>query len=242
MNKDYFNKRRSGIPKERSHSTRSMAPDSYLILTEGTKTEPGYFDGMRQYIDDKYAKGQIDIRPVINCEGKGCGTGRLLEEAEKCIARGNKEYQHVWLVFDRDNFPDFDEAICKAKSKGYGVAWSNVCFELWLCLHRNYYDAAASTSDWSSRLNNIMGADLSSPNAQKTHEANKLFPVLSVNGGLQRAVKNARKLDQVYNDHMPPSQRNPCTKVYELILELKPYLAELLPEEQDKVDKSHTEP
>lgn len=234
MNRDYFNKRRSGIPKERSHSTRPMAPDSYLILTEGTKTEPRYFDGIRKYIDDRYAKGQIAIRPVINCEGKGCGTGRLLEEAEKCIAKGNKEYQHVWLVFDRDNFPDFDEAIYKAKSKGYGVAWSNVCFELWLCLHRNYYNAEASANDWSSRLDGITGMN----HAHKTDEAIKLFPILSANGGLQRAVKNARKLDQAYNDQISPSRRNPCTKVYELILELKPYLAELLPDEQDTTDQS----
>lgn len=237
MSRDYFNKHRSGIPKERSHSTRQTAPDSYLIVMEGERTEPGYFEGIKRYIDNKYTKGQISIRPVINCEGKGCGTGKLLKEAEKCVSRGNKEYQHVWLVFDYDNFRDFDDTIRKATKKGYRVAWSNMCFELWLCLHRNYYNTKASANDWSSRLDAITGMN----HAHKTEEAIKLFPMLSANGGLQKAVKNARKLDQAYNDHIPPSQQNPCTKVYELILELKPYLAELLPEEQDTEDKSHAE-
>ncbi|WP_125116788.1 RloB family protein [Agathobaculum sp. Marseille-P7918] len=227
MSRTFFEKRKSGIPRERAHNFRSSAPDSFLILTEGTKTEPGYFNGIKQYIEQKFKQGQIEIRPAICCEGAGCSTGRLLEEAEKYVSRGNKVYQHVWLVFDRDNFVDFDDAICRAEAKGYRIAWSNVCFELWLCLHHNYYDAGALAHEWSSRVNAITGLD----HAHKTDEAIKLFPMLSANGGLQKAVKNARKLDKQYDESLLPSQRNPCTKVYELILELKPYLEELLPDE-----------
>ncbi len=230
MSRTFFDNRRR-VPSKRKHDYRDTDPDSYLILTEGTQTEPGYFNGLKKYIDDMVNRGQLAIRPVIDCKGEGRGTSRLLQIAERYVDRGRRNYQHVWLVFDRDNFTDFDVAIECAKEKGYGVAWSNACFEVWLCLHRQYYETEAVPDEWSIRLRNAMRSELSAKNAQKTDEAQNLFPLLSADGGLQKAVKNARKLDETYEDYVRPSQRNPCTKVYELILELKPYLKELLPEE-----------
>ena len=44
-------------------------------------------------------------------------------------------YQNVWIVFDKDDFDDFDQAIQEAINRGYNVAWSNQSFEYWLYLH-----------------------------------------------------------------------------------------------------------
>ena len=49
-------------------------------------------------------------------------------------------YSQVWVVFDKDDFDDFDEAVALAEKYGFKVAWSNQSFEYWLYLHFNYSD------------------------------------------------------------------------------------------------------
>lgn len=46
----------------------------------------------------------------------------------------------VWAVFDRDDYPSFNEAVRYCKGNGVQVARSNPCFELWLILHDADYD------------------------------------------------------------------------------------------------------
>ena len=43
------------------------------------------------------------------------------------------------MVFDKDDYPDFDEAIELAKKNGFEVAYSNQAFELWFLLHFKKY-------------------------------------------------------------------------------------------------------
>ena len=71
--------------------------------------------------------GRIDIveTPVIDIYGKGCGTGELIETTEQLVKDSKVLYQNVRIVFDKDDFEDFDEAICLGKEKGYQIGWSN---------------------------------------------------------------------------------------------------------------------
>ena len=46
----------------------------------------------------------------------------------------------VWVVFDRDDFDDFDQAVQEGVERGYQIAWSNQSFEYWLYLHFHYSD------------------------------------------------------------------------------------------------------
>jgi hypothetical protein len=56
---------------------------------------------------------------------------KLIEEAQKLIALSS-EYQEAWLVFDKDDFKDFDQLIKAANDAGLKTGWSNPCFEIWL--------------------------------------------------------------------------------------------------------------
>ena len=51
-----------------------------------------------------------------------------------------EENDEVWAVFDRDEHPNFDDAVSLCQTNGIGVARSNPCFELWLILHERDYD------------------------------------------------------------------------------------------------------
>jgi len=48
---------------------------------------------------------------------------------------GNRAKHHVWVVFDRDEHRDIDEAMRKAHKNGIEVAFSTPSFDLWLLLH-----------------------------------------------------------------------------------------------------------
>ena len=147
---DLFKKRREER-KRRKHAYRPVNTNSFLIVTEGERTELLYFRGIQKKIKEKM-DGRID---VIDIYGEGCGTGKLIEVTERIVKEAKILYQNVWVVFDKDDFDDFDEAICLGKEKGYQIAWSNQSFEYWLYLHFNYSDSALHRYDWNKKLSEI---------------------------------------------------------------------------------------
>ena len=137
---EIFKKRRAKL-EERKKELKTPTPNSFLIVSEGTKTEPLYFDGLAKYINEKYGNG-IDVeKPLIDTCGEGKCTVSLVEETSKIVSRSKTMYSQVWVVFDKDDFGDFDEAIELAEKSGYHVGWSNQSFEYWIFLHFNYSDA-----------------------------------------------------------------------------------------------------
>lgn len=139
---DLFKKRREDR-KKRRYEYKTPKANSFLIVTEGKRTEPLYFKGMRKLIQEKIG-GRLDVieAPVIDIQGEGCSTGKLIEITEQIVKEAKIIYQNVWVVFDKDDFGDFNQAIKQGIDKGYKVAWSNQSFEYWLYLHF-YYTASA---------------------------------------------------------------------------------------------------
>ena len=56
--------------KDRLKSKR-LAPANYLIVCEGTQTEPNYFNGLKKKINEKYGS-KVDVL-IPNIEIKGTG-------------------------------------------------------------------------------------------------------------------------------------------------------------------------
>ena len=144
-----------------------------LIVCEGEKTEPNYFRafGVTQ-----------------NIYGEGLETIRVVEEAE----RKNRDlgpFDQVWCVFDRDSFPPdhFDNAIRKAESLGFRVAYSNEAFELWYLLHFEYLHSALSRNQYVDKLSKHLG---------KSYKKGDVFiyGLLVEKGNESGAIKKAQKL------------------------------------------------
>ncbi len=124
--------------KKKRNKTKLIAPERHLILCEGTKTEPNYFQEIKQRINNNY-------RERINIEIIPSGKGRLklLEQAKKIIKNSLQDYQHIWLVYDKDDFneDDFDNTVYKIDDLNkeseikYHALWSNQCIEVWFLLH-----------------------------------------------------------------------------------------------------------
>jgi hypothetical protein len=191
-----------------------------LIVTEGEKTEPLYFECF-----------PIRTTKVTRIIGTGRNTDSLVRETDKELEKAKKWYFReygiglkdndivVWCVFDKDSFraDQFDNAIESARAKGYHIAYSNEAFELWYLLHYAYYNTA-TTRDQFKRL---LTGYLTWPYSKNDP---KMYQVLKHRQA--DAIRNARNLLALYDPHHP-SRDNPSTTVFELVEYLNQFIKDV---------------
>ena len=223
---DLFKKRREER-KQRKHEYKPPKANSFLIVTEGKCTEPLYFKGIQKLIKEKIG-GEIDVveAPVIDIHGEGCATGKLVEIAERLVKEAKIIYQNVWVVFDKDDFDDFDQAIKEGTNKGYKIAWSNQSFEYWLYLHFFYSDSALHRDVWNEKLDEIFEQyNLGDGSYQKNYE--DIYHMVNSFDGVNAAIKNAKRRMAEFREEIDkPSEYDPGTTVYKLVEDLRVYLDE----------------
>ena len=89
LNKNWMKRRRDKPIK--------IQPEYHRIVTEGTKTEPLYFQAIRDIINQKYRdRIQLDVF------GEGDNTLSLFERAKQLVTKSANGYSHVWVVYDSD--------------------------------------------------------------------------------------------------------------------------------------------
>lgn len=212
---------RSGKREGRS---RMVQMTRHLVVSEGKETEPRYFEGVRA------ALGAANERKVaIVVKGTGKHTLDLLDFAVEHCRYAPETFDHVWLVYDKDDFPasDFDamERKCDELSDGsrtFHALWSNPCFELWLLLHFRYTTAHMSASDCQHALAQEMSRDLG---IEYRKNLDGLFEV--VDGKRGEALRRVGRLVTYHRGlgNVKPSAQNPATKVGEIFDVIGPYLA-----------------
>jgi RloB-like protein len=191
----------------------------FLIVCEGVKTEPNYFEAIKNTLP-------IGVIRFIDIEGEGKNTLTLIEETVKIREReailNGKEYDQTWAVFDRDSFPEqnFNNAINKGEGLKNKVncAWTNEAFELWYLLHIEFVNVPMSREDYKPRIENWL--------TQKTGTEFKdaknrpdMYSILKEFGNEKQAILWAEQLEKNYDD-FEFSKHNPCTKVHKLVAEL----------------------
>ena len=140
------------VSKRRNFKSKKLAPANYLIVCEGTATEPNYFNGLKKKINEKYGN-KIDVLiPNIEVKGTGKNTTDLVNHTDKFVNYSNKRYGQVWVVFDKDDYSNdqFNKAI---RTCDYNVAWSNPNFELWILSHLKRVTKYISKDDILKELN-----------------------------------------------------------------------------------------
>ena len=176
--------------------------DSILILCEGKKTEPNYFNSKIC----EYMLTNVKIR------GLGFNTDKVTEEALK----KRNEYSQVWCVFDRDSFAKhkFNRAFQMIeKYHNIHIAYSNEAFELWYLLHFEYCNTGISRKQYITKLSDLLG--------QKYLKNSKDMYNL-IKGKESNAIENAKRLIKSYSQD-EPAENNPSTNVYELVELLNKY-------------------
>lgn len=204
----------------RKHDYRQPKANSFLIVTEGARTEPYYFGRLKELIHAKMG-GVLDVvAPDIDIQGRGQSTIDLLKVTEKIVRASKIVYQNIWIVFDKDDFENFDEAIKLGEAKGYHIAWSNRSFEYWLYLHFHYNESAIN--DWAAQLDTVFKQEKLGQGRYRKNNKEDVYAIVNRPDRLDNAIKNAkhRKGKDV------PSTFDPGTTVYKLVEELKKYLDE----------------
>ncbi len=173
---------------------------SLYIFCEGAKRECGYFNYFKE-MDSRINVEVYKLNPHENNSPSG-----LLSIAKKCIVRSEDnpkpkyeflENDEVWIVFDTDKDknesrqPQICEVweFCKRK-RGWFVAQSNPCFEVWLHYHhcrsleKPILKDSEKCSDWKEVVGELFPEGFDS----RKHP-------LYIETAIQNAEKNFNRVD-----------------------------------------------
>ncbi|VAV82700.1 hypothetical protein MNBD_DELTA01-503 [hydrothermal vent metagenome] len=170
----------------------------FVIATDGTKTEPRYFD---QFKTTK----KVSIQYV-----RDTNLPKIFRRLNTyCHEHGVKPKEdNVWLVIDKDtkSTNHLNEIAADCKKKGYDLAVSNPCFEYWLYLHLAEHKPFASASSCIRALTRKLG----------TYDKAK-YDLARFKPDIDSAVKKAQRNDSG-NSHSWPKDTG--THVYKLVKKL----------------------
>lgn len=186
---------------ERRVNTREIK-QRFLIICEGTQTEPNYFKSFRV------------PKIVIAIKGLGRNPTQIVEYA--IDRRSEDDFDQVWCVFDRDIWTpqDFQQAFKIAIRSKIQIAYSNEAFELWYILHFHFINTAIPRSDYQKKLSSLMEKPYAKNSRDMYDELLSLQPT---------AIANADRLLQEYPKPDPVTD-NPSTTVHRLVKELNRFI------------------
>jgi hypothetical protein len=128
-------------------------PKLFIIAVEGEITEKQYFS--------LFQSTRVQVEVLQTSDGKSAPNYVLdrLDEFKKRYELSEED--ELWLVCDVDRWGNkkLSDVCRKARTKGYNLAISNPCFEVWLCLHFQDLDHRDKTcTDFKKRLREILGS------------------------------------------------------------------------------------
>ena len=125
-----------------------------IVFCEGKNTEP-------QLIEEfKLVKGNnlVDVE-LVRAGGVPCTLVNKAKDKKKELDADAKKSKdpidkmfQVWVVFDRDEHPNVDQAIKNAISNNIKLAYSNPCFEIWPILHLKNFSRHIERGDLQKLL------------------------------------------------------------------------------------------
>ena len=201
--------------KPNKHSTPKALPRQegvrsqkihYLIVCEGTETEPNYFENFVKR--DKLSK-------VI---GAGRVTLSLVEHVS--TLKNLESYDRIWVVFDEDDDKNFNKAIAKCHNLGFEAGWSNEAFELWLYLHFEQLNNAIKRDAYIEKLETFIRKNKVYEKFKYDKNNKSLYAIVRDLGDEGTAIKRAKNLrNTVLTNNYKMSK--PCTTIDILVEELR---------------------
>ncbi|MDE1891958.1 MAG: RloB domain-containing protein [Betaproteobacteria bacterium] len=189
--------RQQGRDLRRKAASRKSA-DRILIVCEGSKTEPQYFEEIRQEL--RLPTAHIHVLGAIN----GNDPLSVVQYAENLFLYGDSHrslaprvFDQIWVVFDRDEHHTYHAALERVNQLNlsmkndiklkvpFEVVASIPCFEIWLLLHYEEVLAPLSRSVVYQRLRRHI------PNYQKGNSDLWKLTNSHVQVAIERAIKLA---------------------------------------------------
>lgn len=212
--KDFLDKLISNTVDEPKQIDKFDERKYFLIVTEGERTEPLYFNYFKNYLPKK-------LLETIEVSGEGDNTVNIVRKAIELRNERNlslkPKFDEVWAVFDKDDFPSsrFNAAVGLANKEGINSGHSNQSFELWYVLHFQYLTSALHRRDYIKLLSKSLGFKYEKNNP-------KVVEHLFMKCNVKQAIAWAKSLEKLHKGKTP-AQSCPSTKVYELVEKLMSY-------------------
>jgi len=210
-----FRKRKARQAKDLRRQRESReAYDKVLIVCEGEKTEPYYFQGLRAY----YKLNTANVEVTGKCESSPKNVLDYALERYKKEDKLGDAYDQVYCVFDKDIHSTYQLTLDRIASLKYNkkkktvIAITSVpCFEYWLLLHYEYTTKPFRASGSESAADNIIAELRKYRTDYKKAEVglfSKLFDKLELaKSNAERATIEAKN----------QNTDNPSTRVHELV-------------------------
>lgn len=207
-------KRRGGRIRPRRINVREPY-NKVLIVCEGEKTEPNYFNGLIDYHG-------INTANVI-VVGKGGSSPDAVVNLGKTLYDKSKNkgdaYDQVFLVFDKDSHTQYQTVLAQITSLNPTdtfIAINSVpCFEYWLLLHFVYstapYNSLGRKSSGAMALDDVL-------THWPEYDKNRLNIFEELLPNLDSAIANA---ERSLNAAEAVNTDNPSTKVHKLVTYLQ---------------------
>jgi hypothetical protein len=190
--------------------------DTFLIVTEGSVTEPLYFQRLRNEL--KLSAVEIHVQPGDASHPLHVIATAVRIAAERKIEmkkhRENQSFcktsfDHVWAVIDTDvavRDGIWDQVKAAADTGNVTLASSTPCFEYWLMLHLNYSTAPIEGGAAAKAALKTAGFDCAS-------QATAAVSVPQLIHHWPQAVKHAVRVRKHHFSGRTPDPANPSTAV-----------------------------
>jgi hypothetical protein len=209
---DLFHKRKAKKANNLERRKANRAPyDKVLIVCEGEKTEPNYFNELIECYKLNTANVEIDG----SCGSSPISVFSRARELWEIEVNKGDPFDRVYCVFDRDTHETYDEAIeniSNVKYKNIFFAAASIpSFEYWLLLHFKFTTKPYSKTGKYSIADVVLN-ELIDVMPTYTKGSKNIFSDLLPQ--LEFAKENAaRSLKQACENHTD----NPSTYIHKLI-------------------------
>lgn len=206
--------RAQGKIKRKPASKRPL--QRVLIVCEGSKTEPSYFNELRDFYElttaSVFTTGDCGSDPLSVVK-----YGEVLYRAE--LKKGDR-YDYVYFVFDKDSHHTYDSAMERAKTLKPANVFRSIpsvpCFEYWYLLHYEYTTQQFMRTGTKSPADRLIGL-LKKDHWRDYAKAGKGV-IKNLNGRLSDAVSRSKMaLDECIKNQTD----HPSTLVHEVVEHLK---------------------
>lgn len=217
---DLFRKRKVQTIErlKRQQGVRSKG-ERFLIVSEGEKTEPYYFNEFCEF--HQLRTPRVRIAPGE----EGSSPDRVVDYANKLYdddsRLGSDNYDQVFCVIDRDSHSKFDAAIqrieeLRLSGKPFVAIPSYPCFEYWLLIHfkptRQYFQAVGKCSVCDKVIRELRNQQGFNAYAKADRGVYR-----KLKDRTSAAIKHAK---QARIDADRTGEKNPSTDVYILVEKL----------------------
>jgi hypothetical protein len=107
-----------------------------VIASEGTRTEPTYFEAVRDYL--LASPSRVHVEVLRRTPGSPSAPEYVIEQLDSFKKNWRlSSSDELWAVIDYDSWGEtkLSEVATAATQKGYQLAVSRPCFEVWRLLH-----------------------------------------------------------------------------------------------------------